>query len=299
MAGVVITDVVLRDGLQDEDVFVSTEDKVAIAGALTAAGLTSIEATSFVDPRRIPQMADAAALLGALPTDPAVQISVLALNARGVERAIAAGATTIEIAVSASPSHSRANAGREPLVALEEFAAVVAQHPDTTFIGAVSTAFVCPFEGAVDAAQLASVAQAFADMGVARVVLADTLGIATTEHVLTSVAAVRHSLPHTVLGLHLHNAHGQALDTAHAAATGAGIEHFDSAVGGYGGCPYAPGAHGNIATEELVAYFHARGIETGIDDAALRTAVETVRSALARGTSLPDSDARAPRKARS
>lgn len=294
-----ITDVVLRDGLQDEDVFVATEDKIAVARALVASGVDSIEATSFVDPRRIPQLADAEMLLALLPPDPAVRYSALALNARGVDRAVGAGTSTVQIAVSAGPSHSRANAGRGPDEALAEFATVVEANPGISFIGAVSTAFVCPFDGEIEAAQLVRVARAFADMGVERIGLADTLGIATTEHVLRSVSAVREAMPHVALGLHLHDAHGQALTTALTAATELRIEHFDSAAGGYGGCPYAPGAHGNLATEKLVAHFHSHGVETGIDEPALDVAVRTVREAIARGSSIPPSEVRSSRKARS
>ena len=285
---VVITDVVLRDGLQDEEVVVSTDDKLAITHALIAAGVRQIEATSFVSPTRVPQMSDAQALVERLPRDGGASYSALVLNATGVHRAAAAASIDeIQIVASASTSHSRANAGRSPEQALHELAEAVHQHPEKRFIAGISTAFVCPFDGVIPAEQLVVVAKSMAAMGVVRLGLADTLGIATSEQVLHSVDAVRAALPEIDLSLHLHNAHGQALDTVVAAHDTLGIAHFDSAIGGYGGCPFAPGAHGNLATEELVDYLHARGIDTGIDPGidpeALADAVALVKSALARG----------------
>ncbi|WP_072802728.1 hydroxymethylglutaryl-CoA lyase [Rhodococcoides yunnanense] len=283
-SSVVITDVVLRDGLQDEDVIVATADKVAIAESLMAAGVTNIEAVSFVSPLRVPQMADADELMQALSErrNDRVRFSVLALNGKGVERAAASGADLIEIAASASPSHSRANAGKTSERALADLADALVEWPERTFIGAVSTAFVCPFDGVISSARLVEVVKSLAAMGVERIGLADTLGTATTDHVLRSVDAVRDAVPEVELGLHLHNADGQALQTALAAATELEIVHFDSAIGGYGGCPFAPGAHGNVATEELVAHFHSNGIDTGIDERALAVAVRTVQSTIAR-----------------
>jgi hydroxymethylglutaryl-CoA lyase len=282
---VVITDVVLRDGLQDEQVIVSTEDKLAIVDALISAGVGHIEAASFVSPTRVPQMADAPALVAQLPHPPGVRFSALTLNATGVHRAAESGIDEIEIVASASTGHSRANAGRSPGQALRELAEAVAQHPECSFIAGISTAFVCPFDGPVPTARLIGVASTMADMGVTRLGLADTLGTATTDQVLESVDAVCTALPDAELSLHLHNAHGQALDTV-VAASKLGISHFDSAAGGYGGCPFAPGAHGNIATEELVAHLHAAGIDTGIDTDALAKAVVLIKAALARGKPL-------------
>ncbi len=146
----------------------------------------------------------------------------------------------------------------------------------------MSTAFVCPFEGVVPTDRLVAVARRLADIGVRALGLADTLGTATTGQVLASVGAVRTALPDLPIGLHLHNADGQALTTALHAAQQLDIVHFDSAVGGYGGCPFAPGAHGNLATEELVTHFHAHDIDTGIDLDQLTEAACLVRRALAR-----------------
>jgi hydroxymethylglutaryl-CoA lyase len=282
-----VTDVVLRDGLQDEDVFVSTDDKVAIAQALADAGVTSCEVASFVNPKRVPQMADAeevVARTGGL----GLRRSALALNARGVHRAADSGVEVVQVVTSASQGHSRANAGRDTEAALAELADAVAAHPGTTFIAGVSTAFVCPFDGDVAPERLVRVVSRMAGMGVTRVGLADTLGIAPPEQVVRSVRAVQEALPDVALSLHLHDARGQALDTVDATLE-LGIHHFDSAVAGLGGCPFAPGAHGNVATEDLVSHLHSRGIETGIDEDRLTGVVGLVKHALARGTLLPAS----------
>ncbi len=276
-----ITDVVLRDGLQDEPAVVPVADRVAIAEALVAAGLRHLEAGSFVNPAKVPQMAGAEDLVAALPHQDSVHYTFLALNARGVRRAVAAGARDVLVVASASSGHSRANAGRDSDAALDDLARAVAEHPGTAFRAGISTAFVCPFDGAVTPDRLVAVTRRFTAMGSRRIGLADTLGTATPDQVMTSLAHVRDALPDVELSLHLHNAHGQALSTVDAAIE-AGVTRFDSAAGGYGGCPFAPGAHGNIATEDLVAHLHARGIPTGIDEDVLSTAVATVREALRR-----------------
>lgn len=278
---VTITEVVLRDGLQDEPVVVGVADRIAIAEALADSGIRHIEAGSFVNPDRVPQMAGAGELAAALPRADEVHYSFLALNGRGVRRAVEAGAENVLVVASASGGHSRANAGRDVDAAIEDVARAVGENPGTSFIAGVSTAFVCPFDGDVPADRLVSVAERFAAMGVRRIGLADTLGTATTDHVVRSLAAVRDALPEVELSLHLHNAHGQALRTVDAAID-LGVVHFDSAAGGYGGCPFAPGAHGNIATEDLVAHLHSRGIPTGIDETALAHASELLERALAR-----------------
>jgi hydroxymethylglutaryl-CoA lyase len=278
---VTITEVVLRDGLQDEPVVVPVADRIAIAEAFVAAGLRDVEAGSFVNPKRVPQMAGAEQLFPLLPSPETVRYSALALNARGVARAVAAGVEEITLVASASQGHSRANAGRGVDDALRDVSAAVAANPAVNFAAGISTAFVCPFDGAIDPAVLLDVARRFADMGISRIGLADTLGTAAPEQVVRSLEVVRAALPGVDFSLHLHNAHGRALDTVDAALE-LGVTRFDSAAGGYGGCPFAPGAHGNIATEELVAHLHSRGEPTGVDENALAAAVAVVKSALAR-----------------
>ncbi|GAA4395989.1 hydroxymethylglutaryl-CoA lyase [Tsukamurella soli] len=281
MNPIIITDVVLRDGLQDEQVIVPTTRKVTIARALVDAGVTQIEAGSFVSPSRVPQMADAEDLFGALPRVSRVEYSGLALNSRGVERAVRCDVDVIEVAVSASSAHSAANAGKSTEEALSDISQTVARYPDQRFIAAVSTAFVCPFAGVITATEVLQLCEKLHSAGFDHIALADTLGTAPTAHVLDTVELVQRELPDVVLGLHLHNAGGQAFDTVLSAATELGIVHFDAALGGYGGCPFAPGAHGNIATEDLVDRLHRHGMDTGIDPDRLATAVVELRSALA------------------
>lgn len=276
-----ITDVFLRDGLQDEPVIVSTAHKLEIAEALIAAGLQRIEAASFVNPKRVPQMADAADIISTLPAVHGVTFTSLALNGKGIDRAVAAGATDIQVVTSASQSHSNANAGQAIEDALAGISEAVSRYPEVRFFAGISTAFTCPFEGSIDPGYLLRVVRAFKDMGIADVGLADTLGTTPTARVMASLHAVRDAEPELTYYLHLHNAHGQALATASAAA-GTGVVRFDAALGGYGGCPFAPGAHGNIATEELVRHLHAEGHETGISEDRLAEAVRLARGILLR-----------------
>lgn len=277
-----LTDVVLRDGLQDEDVIVSTQDKRMIADALVDAGVRELEVASFVSAKRVPQMADAEALLATLPYHPDVRICAIALNPRGAQRAVGTPVDELRLVVSAGAGHSRANAGRDTEQALDEFDAVIPQLSGVTVTAAVSTAFNCPYDGPVSPHRLLSVVQRFHDAGVRQISLADTLGTAATEQVLRSLDTVRNALPDLQLGLHLHDGHGQALATVDAALR-VGVRQFDSALGGLGGCPFAPGAHGNLATEALVAHLHRRDVPTGITETALTDAHHQLREALQRG----------------
>ncbi|MBM6590449.1 hydroxymethylglutaryl-CoA lyase [Brevibacterium sp. RIT 803] len=278
-----ITDVVLRDGLQDEPRVTSVEDRLLIAAALVEAGITDIEAASFVNPKRVPQMSGAEELAGLVSERPAITWRALALNRRGVDRAVAAGFTTVTLVVSASAAHSRANAGRSPSEAIAELAPIVESYPGVDFSGGISTAFVCPFEGDIAPEAVTEIAGAYADIGVSRIGLADTIGTARPQDVEASLEHLRGELPDVDLSLHLHNAKGQAFDTVDRALD-LGITEFDAATGGYGGCPFAPGAHGNIATEELVEHLSARGYETGIDLEGLAEVRKLLTAALARGT---------------
>lgn len=277
-----ITDVVLRDGLQDEPRVTSVQDRLLIAAGLADAGIVDIEAASFVNPRRVPQMSGAEELAGLVTERPTVTWRALALNRRGVDRAVAAGFTTVNLVVSASAAHSRANAGKDPSAAIADLTSIVEAYPDVNFSGGVSTAFVCPFEGEIAPKAVAEIAAAFADIGVQRIGLADTMGTATPQAVQDSLEHLRSELPEIELSLHLHNAHGQALDTVDRALD-LGITEFDAATGGYGGCPFAPGAHGNIATEQLVEHLQKRGFDPGIDLEGLRSVNELLIAALERG----------------
>lgn len=277
-----ITDVFLRDGLQDEDVVVPTADKLAVAEALVAAGHTRLEVASFVNPKKVPQMGDATEVLVGLPRSEQVTYTALALNGRGIARAVAAGVTDVQVVTSASQAHSSANAGQSIEDALTDLGTEVARYPQVHFFAGISTAFTCPFEGEIDPAHLLRVVRAFQAMGITDIGLADTLGTTPTAQVVHTVAYVQDAEPDLTYSLHLHNAHGQALDTVTAAVERLRITRFDSAIGGYGGCPFAPGAHGNIATERLVAHLHATGHDTGIDEERLAEAVRLARDIVAR-----------------
>ncbi|MGW6173794.1 hydroxymethylglutaryl-CoA lyase [Arthrobacter sp. NPDC055138] len=284
MTAIRITDVYLRDGLQDEDGVVPTEEKLRIADLLVNAGVPAIEVASFVNPRKVPQMADAEAVLAGLVATgltERVTVSALTLNDRGIERAVAAGTAVVEIVTSASEAHSRANAGQTIDDALDGLEAAVRRHPGVHFLAGVSTAFTCPFEGEIPAARLAHVVDRFASMGVTEIGLADTLGTTPTDRVIESLGIVRTAHPDAELSLHLHDAHRQALATA-LAAVELGVTRFDAALAGFGGCPFAPGAHGNLATEALVRTMHEAGHQTGIDEDALAEAAAAARDAVAR-----------------
>lgn len=281
-----ITDVVLRDGLQDQDVMVATDDKILVARALVAAGLRELEVAAFVAAQRVPQMSDGGQVLAALATGAfaGIRICTIALNGRGVSRARDSQLDELRLVVSAGAGHSKANAGRTADTALDEYTEALgsaATHFETT--GAVSTAFNDPFDGAVDPSEVVRIVGRFVDIGVSRVSLADTLGTAPTTQVLRTLEAVRAAFPELSLGLHLHDAHGQALDTV-GAAIELGADQFDSALGGLGGCPFAPGAHGNLDTALLVEHCAAQGFHTGIDASGLQQALSVLRAALGRGT---------------
>lgn len=282
-----VTDVFLRDGLQDEDRIVSVEDRIAIGEASAAAGIGRLEVASFVNPARVPQMAGAEHVLEGMQQRTTAELTVLTLNGKGVARAVEAGARNIQIVTSASQAHSTANAGRGIDEAMASLAAEVCKYPDANFFAGISTAFTCPFEGRIDKGRLLKIVRAFKDMGVSNIGLADTLGTTPPEDAMANVKFVMDAEPGLTYYLHLHNAHGRALETVDAAIA-AGITRFDAALGGFGGCPFAPGAHGNIATEELVRHLHAAGHETGIDEDRLAAVVVLARGTLARSPRVPE-----------
>lgn len=276
-----ITDVFLRDGLQDEHVIVSTAEKLAIAAGLQEAGVRRMEVASFVNPKKVPQMADAAELFAAKP-DNAATWTGLALNRRGVERALAAGVDEIQVVTSASNAHSSANAGASTEAMLTNLtdairdAGVVASE---RFFAGISTAFTCPFEGVIPTERVVDLVGAFRDAGITEIGLADTLGTAEPALVLDTVRAVQSEVSGITLSLHLHNAHGRALETV-TAAVDQGITRFDAALAGFGGCPFAPGAAGNLDTLELVHHLHALGLDTGIDAGALADLSDRARASV-------------------
>jgi hydroxymethylglutaryl-CoA lyase len=257
-----------RDGLQNEDP-VPTEAKVRLLDALSGTGVRRIEAVSFVHPKAIPQMADAAEVWSAAAKDPAVRYSALVPNTKGAERAIAAGFTEIEVVVSASNTHNLKNVNRSTDESLDDIAWLIdlLHGAGATAEVIISTSFGCPYEGEVSPRRVHAIVDRVVADGADRVSFGDTTGMATPRRVLEVVGPVRekHDLP---LLLHFHNTRGTALANI-LAALQVGITEYDASVGGLGGCPYAPGATGNVATEEVVHMLEDMGIETGVDLAAL------------------------------
>lgn len=267
-AAVSITDVVLRDGLQDEPRTVSTKYKLALLDGLLNAGVRSIELGAFVRPDRVPQMADTDDLFRTAPRPPGISYAGLVLNQRGAERAVTAGLTQARLVVSASEGHSQANAGQAVSEALDDLRAaariLAGADPAPELVGCIATAFVCPFDGPTSPGRLAQIAARLAADGAGGIILADTLGAANPDQVRLGIRAVRDAAPGIPIGLHLHNTHGMALACVWEALQ-MGVDRFDSALGGIGGCPFAPGAAGNLATEDLLGLLNGAGIETGID----------------------------------
>ncbi|HEX9305871.1 MAG TPA: hydroxymethylglutaryl-CoA lyase [Anaeromyxobacter sp.] len=267
-----------RDGLQNEAASLSTPDKLALVRALADAGLRRIEATSFVSPRWIPQLADADPIVSALPRAEGVTYVVLVPNAKGLERLVEAlrraGDTRPEVAaavfMSASESHNRKNLNRTVAESLRELEDLVpaARARGLRVRGYVSTVFGCPYEGAVEPERAAAVAERLLSFGCEQISLGDTIGVATpagTRRVLERLLRV---VPPDQLALHMHDTRGTALANV-LAGLELGIATFDASIGGLGGCPYAPGASGNLATEDLVYMLHGMGYETGVDFAKL------------------------------
>lgn len=267
---VTITEVGPRDGLQNESAITPLAQKVALIDRLSVTGLTRIEAASFVHPKVIPQMADAAAVLAGIRRRPGVTYIGLVPNEVGARHAIAAGVDEIAVVVSASEAHNRANVHRsvaESLAGIRGVAAL-AREAGLPWSGYVSTAFGCPYEGAVAPDRVLAIARELRDAGAAAISLGDTIGVANPRQVHGLVSRFFAEVPGPELRLHFHDTRGAALANV-LAAMDAGAAGFDGSVGGLGGCPYAPGASGNVATEDLVAMLDAMGVETGVDLEAL------------------------------
>lgn len=258
-----------RDGLQNEDP-VPTDGKVALINALSRTGIGRIEVVSFVHPRAIPQMADADEVWERIDRNPDVRYSALVPNVKGARRALDAGFTEIEVVISASDTHNRRNINRstdDSLADLGELAALVHEGGGTLQL-IVSTAWGCPYEGDVPVERVLDVAGRGLAAGADTLAYGDTTGMATPTRVTRLVGETRSAYPDVPLGLHFHNTRGTGLANVYAALQ-LGIDDFDASVGGLGGCPYAPGASGNIATEELVHMLEDMGVATGVDLGAM------------------------------
>jgi hydroxymethylglutaryl-CoA lyase len=274
---VTVVDVTLRDGFQNEPKPVSTRDKLRLAEKLVQAGIKEIQATSFVHPQWVPQMADAEAVAAGLSQFPGVTFSALVPNMKGYDRAVAAGILHHEFVMSASDTFNRKNLNRsiaESLNLLDEVTARAKKDGVEIRVG-IATSFHCPFEGTISSSALLAVVRAVRERCRWRIGIADTDGMAFPDQVTEAVVMLREKLklPLEDIALHFHDTYGRGLSNAFAGLQ-AGVREYDATTGGLGGCPYCPGASGNLATEDLVAFLHGMGFETGIDMEKLLDAAE-------------------------
>src|SRR6266496_2332294 len=257
-----------RDGLQNEKAQVPTEQKIQFIQMLAAAGLPVVEATSFVSARAIPQLSDASAVMAGLQRLPETQYPVLVPNLKGMERALAAGVRSISVFTAASESFTRHNINATIAESLANFRPVVdlARQQSIPVRGYISTVFGCPYEGSVAPKQVLSVARSLLEMGVSELSLGDTIGVATPNQIVNVLGLLlsEGAIPVERLAVHFHDTRGTALANV-LIALQMGISIVDSSAGGLGGCPYAPGAAGNLATEDLLYMLHGMGIQTGVN----------------------------------
>lgn len=267
-----------RDGLQNERVVLPTADKLEFISRLVAAGCQTLEVASFVRPDRVPQMADAAEVISGLPTSPSVRYIALVPNRRGLERALNTGAQAIAVFTAASETFNQKNIGKSIAESLAEFRPLVAEAKAAGLWvrGYVSTAFICPYEGPIAPAQVTPVAAELLAQGVDEISIGDTIGRAEPEDVSRLTDALLPHLPLPQFAYHFHDTSGQAITNVARALT-YGIAIFDASASGLGGCPFAPGAPGNLATEQLIRYLTELGIETGINPEAVAGAGHWVR----------------------
>ena len=272
-----------RDGLQNEAVHVPASVKVELIHQLQEAGLAVVEATAFVSPKWVPQMADAAEVMAALKRKPGVSYPVLTPNLKGLEAARAAGAQEVAVFGAASEAFSKKNINCSIAESLERFAEVVAQAKkhDIAVRGYVSCVLGCPYEGEVKPERVAEVAGALFDMGCYEVSLGDTIGVGTAAKTQALIAAIGERVPVAALAGHFHDTYGQATANVFASLQ-MGVATFDSAVAGLGGCPFAKGATGNVASEDVLYLLEGMGIETGVDMTRLRRAGQYISDFLGR-----------------
>ncbi|MES2883912.1 MAG: hydroxymethylglutaryl-CoA lyase [Pseudomonadota bacterium] len=278
-----IVEVGPRDGLQNEKQLVPAATKIALIERLAAAGLKDIEATSFVSPKWVPQMADAAEVLAGLKRAEGVRYPVLVPNLQGLERALAAGVTEIAVFTAASDAFNRKNINASVDESLERIRPVAeqARAAGLKVRGYVSTVLGCPYQGAVLLSEVVRVSEALFHMGCYEISLGDTIGVGTPHAARDMLRAVRSAVPIEQLAVHFHDTYGQALANIYACIE-EGVRVADASVAGLGGCPYAKGATGNVATEDLVYMLHGLGIETGVDLDALCDTARWISAELGR-----------------
>ena len=263
-----IVEVGPRDGLQNEQAHIPTEQKIQFINMLSAAGLPVVEATSFVNPRAIPQLSDASAVMTGIERLPSVQYPVLVPNLKGMERALVAGVRSVAVFTAASEDFTRHNINATIAESLANFRPVIelAHREGVAVRGYISTVFGCPYAGAVSPQHVLHVAQALLEMGISELSLGDTIGVATPNQVVDVLGLLIETggIPVEQLAVHFHDTRGTALANV-LMALQMGISIIDSSAGGLGGCPYAPGAAGNLATEDLLYMLHGMDIRTGVD----------------------------------
>jgi len=278
-----------RDGLQNEPEHVATVDKIRLVDLLTDAGFQKIEVTSFVSPKWVPQMADATEVMAGIARRDGIAYTALTPNMRGYFAAKAAGASEVAVFASASEGFSRANINCSVADSVDRFKPILeaAKQDGMPVRGYISCIAVCPFDGAVPPAAVADLTEQLLTLGCYEISLGDTVGRATTEQARSVLDAVLAIAPASAIAGHFHDTHGGAVDNI-AVCLERGLRTFDAAVGGLGGCPYAPGAPGNVATERVVGFANAHGLSTGIHDDALSTAVAFAQSLKNRSVNAPN-----------
>jgi hydroxymethylglutaryl-CoA lyase len=290
-AHVDIREVSLRDGLQIEDP-IPLSAKLELLAAVAATGVREVEATAFVSPSKVPALADATELAAELAAFDGIEFSALVASPNGAKRAIAAGLRSIEYVVSAADGHSRANVGRSTAEATAQIGEIVAiaHDSDVSVEVIIATAWDCPFDGPTPPERVVDVVNTACEHGVDRLAVADTIGTTTPRRVSDLIGRIRPLIGDIPLGAHFHNTRGAGLASAYAAVS-SGVTRLDASVGGLGGCPFAPGASGNIATEDLVYLLRDSGIHVDVDLQAAITAAEVAQRVV--GHDLPSSLLRA------
>lgn len=263
MEKVVLTDVTGRDGFQMEKQWIETDDKVKIINGIIGAGITRIEATSFVSPKAIPQMKDAKEVISRINRE-VVDIIALVPNTKGAERALEAGVDEINVVMSISESHNKKNVNKSVDESIEDILEISQLMPAGKILISLATTFGCPFEGLYDVEKVAAVIERLKRGGLNRFTLADTTGMASPTQISKFVEGLKKDHTDSHFALHLHNTRGMGLANLYAGYQ-SGIRHFDAALGGIGGCPFAPGASGNICLEDTVHMLEFMGIPTGAD----------------------------------
>lgn len=289
-----IVEVGPRDGLQNEKTFIATADKIELINRLSQTGLKTIEATSFVSPKWVPQMADAAEVFAGIEKHPDISYPVLTPNLQGYERAKAVGAKEVAVFTAASEAFNRKNTNAGIDQSLQRFAPILeaARADGIKVRGYVSTVLGCPYQGEVPLEDVVRVARALHQMGCYEISLGDTIGVGTPGKARAMLRAVSESVPMSALAIHFHDTYGQALANI-LACLEEGVAVVDAAVSGTGGCPYAKGASGNVASEDVVYMLHGLGVETGIDLDRLVETGQWLAGKLGRTTSSKVTRARA------